>query len=244
MQLRRIKIPLLVLVILCAVITSPVAAYQFSMTSSTVYYQASTYPSLPYATEMHNTVSNWLTGTPGWTQTFYHTSGYVDDTDFGTTGMGLNQAELHYHYGHGGNDGTHTYLPFLNWPTTSLYHSEVLKKWDATNKWVILDACGVLTDTDWGGALKYSHGLLGFTSNKTPSTDLPDRFLRNTIDNDYTISYSWQRATQATYDPPVTARVIFDTNDQLQNDHLSGQGSVAANEAVDDNTIYVSTWAC
>ena len=116
---------------------------------------------------------------------------------------------------------------------------------DATNKWIILDACNVLTDTDWGSALKYSHGLLGFTSDKTPSTDLPDRFLRNTIDNDYTISYSWQRATQDTYQGSgYGARVIFDTPDQLNNDHLSGQGTVASNELVDDNTVYVSSWMC
>jgi len=244
MQLRTLGISIMILAIVCIIFSPPVSAYQFSMTSSTVYLDAATYPSLPYITDMHNTIYNWLTGSPGWTERFYETSYYVDDTDFGTTGQGLNQDELHYHYGHGGNDGSHNYLPFQNWPTTSLYHSEVYKKWDAVSKWVILDACSVLADTDWGAALKYSHGLLGFTSEKTPSTDLPDRFLRNAIDNDYTISYSWQHATQDTYDSSVTARVIFDTNDQLQNDHLSGQGTVAANEASDDNTVYVSTWTC
>ncbi|HNX18085.1 MAG TPA: hypothetical protein PKM50_07140 [Methanoregula sp.] len=50
--------------------------------------------------------------------------------------------------------------------------------------------------------------------------------------------------TQDTYNSSVTAREIFDTNDQLQNDHLSDHGSVAAKEAVDDNTVYISTWAC
>lgn len=239
----RISAFLLALITLSAM-TFHVSAYQFSVTTSTVYLDAATYPSLPYGSQIHTTINNWLTGTPAWTERFYDTSARVDDTDFGTTGQGLNQAELHYHYGHGGDDGSHTYLPFQRWPSTSLYHSEVYKKWDAANKWVIFDACSMLTDTDWGAALKYSHGILGFTTEKTPSTDLPDRFLRNTIDNDYTIAYSWQRATQDTYGSDVSARVIFDTGNQLLYDHLSGQGTVAANEKTDDNTVYVSSWVC
>jgi hypothetical protein len=242
-QRRKTGIFVLALIVLCAIVL-PATAYQFSVTSSTVYLDPATYPILPYGTQIHDTISNWLTGSPGWTERFYHTSYYVEDNDFGATGQGLNQAELHYHYGHGGNDGTHSYLPFQNWPSTSLYHSEVYKKWDDASKWVIFDACSVLTDTDWGAALKYSHGILGFTSEKTPSTDLPYRFLRNTIDYDYTIAYGWKQATEDVYTSSVSARVIFDTNDQLQNDHLSGQGTVAANELFDDNTVYVSTWTC
>lgn len=37
-------------------------------------------------------------------------------------------------------------------------------------------------------------------------------------------------------------RVIFDTNDQLVNDHLPGQGTVAGSELIDDDTIYWNEW--
>jgi len=244
MQIRKTGITIVAMTIVCAVFCLPVSAYEYSMTSVTAYNDGATYPMLPYRSEMRSTLSTWLTGTPGWTERFYESNGWVDDTDFGTTGQGLNLAELHYHYGHGGNDGSHSYLPYVYWPTTSLYPSEVFKKWDSVNKWVIMDACSLLSDLDWGSALKYSHGILGFTTEKTPSTDLPYRFLQNTIDNDHTIAYAWQRATQDTYGSTVTARVIFDTDDQLDNDHLSGQGTVAANEYPDDNVKYISTWTC
>ncbi|MDP2795943.1 MAG: hypothetical protein Q8N94_00345 [Methanoregula sp.] len=85
---------------------------------------------------------------------------------------------------------------------------------------------------------------MGFSTEKTVSTDLPSRFFQNLIDNDYTLAYSWQRATQDTYGADVTARVVFDTHNQLWYDHLSGQGTVQPNENPDDNTIYYDSWSC
>ena len=39
----------------------------------------------------------------------------------------------------------------------------------------------------------------------------------------------------------VTARVIFGTDDQIQNDHRSSQGSVASNGFLDDYTVNLRT---
>ena len=219
------------------------------MTSVTIYTNASVYPSLPYREEMHSTIQNWLTGTPGWSEQFYASNTEVEDTDFGTQDsgyIGLDDAVLHYHYGHGGiDDNEHTYLPYTYWPNDRLTHDEVNKKWDTTNKWVVMDACHLLSDPDWEKPLKYSHGILGFITEKAPSVDLPNRFLQNCIDNDYTISYAWQRATEVTYlNSGYVAGVRFDTMSQLTGDHLPGQGTVMVDEYPDDDYTYSSTWTC
>ncbi|OPY36104.1 MAG: PKD domain protein [Methanoregula sp. PtaU1.Bin051] len=221
----------------------------YSMTSVTLYTNASYYPSLPNGQAMHDTIQNWLTGTPGWSESFYQENTEVEDTDFGTQNsgyQGLDETVLHYHYGHGGiGENGETYLPYTYWPSGNLTRDEVYKKWDLTNKWVVFDACNVLSNLQWGGALKYSHGILGFYTEKTPSVDLPDRFLQNCIDNDYTIAYAWRDATEKTYyGSGIVARVIFDTDEQLNNDHLAGQGMIAADEYPDDDTVYWSEWTC
>lgn len=43
-------------------------------------------------------------------------------------------------------------------------------------------------------------------------------------------------------DDGTLVRVVFDTNDQLQNDHLPGHGTVAGSETLDDDTIYYDYW--
>ena len=241
---RNTGILLLALVTLCAIVM-PVSAYQFSMTNVENY---NTLTSLyPYGTNSHAYVYNWLTGTPGWTQRFYDTDANVDDTDFATNGGALNDADLHYHFGHGDYANQIGIVQYSNWPTGSLTSSEVYKKWGTSlisaNKWVVLDTCWSLLDNQWGGALKFSHGILGFGSIKNANANLPSSFLQNCIDNDYTIAYSWQRATQTVLAGDNTlTRVIFDTQDQLNNDHLPGQGTVASSELIDDNTIYVAEW--
>ncbi len=226
----------------------PVVRPSYSMTSVTIYTNASTFPSLPYRSEMHNAIRNRLTGSPGWSELFFQEETAVDDSDFGTQNSvyhGLDEADLHYHYGHGGisQEGS-TYLPYTYWPNGDLNRNDVNKKWDLINRWVVFDACSVLTDLQWGQALRYSHGILGFSTQKTPTVDLPDRFLQNCIDNDYTIAYSWRRATEDIFSSDVTARVIFDTQDQMNNDHLTGQGTVAANEFPDDDVVYWAEWTC
>lgn len=246
MKLPMIKITLGLLVAVCMT-SMPVTAYQYSMTSVYVYDNPPPGSSLPYANEIHTTVRNWLTGAPGWTERFYEFNPYVEDTDFGSQNsgyQGLDEADLHYHFGHGININGESHVKYKDYPNSDLVRGDVYKKWDLTNKWVIFDACEVLANLQWGGALKYSHGILGFSTEKTPSPALPDNFLRYSIDNDYTLGASWKHATQDIYPSGVTARVVFDTQDQLQNDHLSGQGYVAPNENPDDDVIYYDEWTC
>jgi hypothetical protein len=123
----------------------------------------------------------------------------------------------------------------------------VYKKWGTSPtsaiKWVVLQSCWVLRDLQWGGALKYSHGILGFGGIVRSDPDLASYFFKNCINNDYTIAFSWQRATQDVFEDEGTlVRVIFDTNDQVNNDHLPGHGTVAASETTDDDTIYWDEW--
>ena len=84
-----------------------------------------------------------------------------------------------------------------------------MKNWELNNEWVMLHSCKVLEEDDigrWGGALVYSHMILGFA----------------------TITYA---------DPALP-----DTEDQLWNDHLWGQGIVASDEYPDDNIVYYVMW--
>jgi len=245
MKLRILVITGLILVLL-TVITIPVSAYEYSMTSVSVYNNPPPGSALPYANEIHNNVQSWLTGA-GWTQRFYEFNPYVEDTDFGSQNsgyQGLDEADLHYHFGHGINVNGETRVEYQDYPNSYLERGEVYKKWDLTNKWVVLDACEVLANLQWGSALKTSHGILGFSTEKTPDPNLPDRFFRELITYDDTIGYSWKRATLDTYGGSVTARVVFDTQNQLLYDHLSGQGTVQPNENPDDNTIYYDEWTC
>lgn len=244
-MIRKLVSVIVLATVLMSTLAPPVAAYQYSMTNVEWYDTLSDL--FPWGRNICTVVSNWLGGSAGWSQQFYDQDGNVNDLDFGSQDsgyQGLDGAELHYHFGHGDLISGETYVAYSNYPTSSLTRGDVYKKWDATNKWVIFDACYILANLQWGAALEYSHGILGFTTEKTVSTDLPSRFFQNVIDNDYTIAYSWQRATQDTYGSDVTARVIFDTQNQLSNDHLSGQGTVEPNENPDDNTIYYDSWSC
>jgi hypothetical protein len=218
---------------------------KFSMTN--VEWYDTSDDLFPWGSNVCNVVSNWMIGSAGWSQRFYDRDGDVNDLDFGSQNsgyQGLDEGQFHYHFGHGDLLSGETYVDYSNYPTSSLTRGDVYKKWDETNKWVVFDACYVLANLQWGGTLKYSHGILGFSTEKTVSTDLPDQFLRNCIYYDYTIGYSWKRATQDIYDPDATARVIFDTESQLLNDHISGQGYVAPNENPDDDTVYYDSWSC
>jgi len=239
---KRISV-LLCLAILC-VFMFPVSAYQFSMTNVENYdSQTDLYPD---GTSSHAYVYNWLTG-QGWSQAFYHVDTSVDDTDFATSGGGLNNADFHYHYGHGDWISSVGYLDYSNYPTSSLVRTEVYKKWGTSlisaNKWVVLDSCWALLDLQWGGALKHSHGILGFASLKYSDPTLTNTFLDNCITYDYSLYTSWRSATQSVlFEDGTQVRVVFDTEDQLQNDHLPGHGTVASSEILDDDTIYYDYW--
>jgi len=243
MNRLKIFIGLLILVGICMVVP-PVSAYQFSMT--TVENYDSLVDLYPDGTISSTYVYNWLTG-QGWTQKFHQMDASVDDTDFATNGGALNDADLHYHFGHGDWISGTTHVQYSNWPTSSLVRTEVYKKWGTSlisaNKWVVLDACWVLYDLQWGSALKHSHGILGFGSAKNVNSYLSSSFLQNCINNDYTIVLSWQMATQTVLaGNNHLVRVIFDTQDQLWNDHLPGHGTVSGSELLDDDTEYYAEW--
>ncbi|PKL57745.1 MAG: hypothetical protein CVV34_05910, partial [Methanomicrobiales archaeon HGW-Methanomicrobiales-5] len=96
---------------------------------------------------------NWLGGSAGWSQRFYDQDGNVNDLDFGSQDsgyQGLDEAELHYHFGHGDLVSGETYVAYSNYPSSSLARGDVYKKWDATNKWVIFDACYALLKSPVG----------------------------------------------------------------------------------------------
>ncbi|OPY38763.1 MAG: PKD domain protein [Methanoregula sp. PtaU1.Bin051] len=192
----------------------------------------------------------------GWQREFLKTNSSVAKEDFGTSQsgwQGLDEATLHYHFGHGMNHIQQSWplIPdsgiFLyHWPDQMDYLSplDVSGKWDKTNKWVILDACEVLSDPTWGDAMVTSHGILGFESEKYANPLLPKRFFQNVIGEDQTVYNAWMDATTKLYDTDTIAAVRFDNKYQLDNDHLSGHGEVAPDEYPnDDETIYDS-WQC
>jgi len=105
-----------------------------------------------------------------------------------------------------------------------------------------MDACWVLQDDQWGGALKYSHGILGFATDKNVNANLPNIFLQDCMAN-YPIATSWELATKyVLHGNNHLVKVIFDTQNQLSNDHLPGHGTVEAMEMPDDNTVYTAEW--
>jgi hypothetical protein len=243
MKSHRKTVVLLGLAIMCMFML-PVSAYQFSMTNVENYdSQTDLYPD---GTNSHAYLYNWLTG-QGWSQAFYDIDANVDDTDFATSGGGLNNADLHYHYGHGDWISRVGYLDYSNYPTSSLIRTEVYKKWGTSlisaNKWVVLDSCWALLDLQWSGALRHSHGILGFGNIKYSDPALTNSFLNNCITYNYSLYTAWQSSTQSVlFQDGTLVRVIFDTEDQLNNDHLPGHGTVAASEIIDDDTAYYDYW--
>ncbi len=247
-QSCRIYLAIFVILIFALVVPAPSSAYSYSI-SYVEDYDLQQMDMIGWGTAVRDVVQSRLNGA-GWSQSFCAADGNVDETDFGSQNsgyQGLDGAYLHYHFGHGCNAGVGTEIQLAHWQLLqhdAVVRDEVYKKWDSTNKWVIVDACHVLEDEQWGGALKYSHGILGFASSKMTSTELPDRFFLYVIDYDYTIAYAWKLASQSCYDSNCVGAVIFDTQGQLDDDHLSGQGYVSPNEYPDDDCVYVSTWQC
>lgn len=230
--------------ILLSALSVPVSAYQYSITNVEQYDHSEDL--YPFGTGVSHAVKNRLNNAE-WSQKFYEVDWNVNEYDLGYSQsgyQGLDEAEFHNHFGHGINLLGETHIEFSNYPFGDFDRGEVYKKWDYTDKWVVIDACHILANLQWGGALEYSHGILGFSTLEAAYVELPDRFLRNCIDYDHTIGYAWQQATQEVFGSDVTARVIFDTQTQLLNDHLSGQGYVAPNENPDDDAIYYDSWAC
>ncbi len=203
----------------------------------------------PYGTQVADKVKYWLGTKAGWSEEFYHTNESVTKEDFGTSNtgyQGLDSADFHYHFGHGlSGIYNNTSLRLLPLESTGKAASgDVYKKWDSDNEWALLDCCYVLSDPSWGNALKYSHMILGFTTVEYPDTDLPEYFFYFAVDQDWTILDAYQMATIITFGDDVNAAVRADTEEQLYNDHLWGQGYVAGDEYPDDDITYFYEWNC
>jgi PKD repeat protein len=195
-------------------------------------------------------VSSILNST-GWSQQFYHKDFYVTEEDLGSTGNGLTNSVLHYHFGHGNESkGIALVKPDLlgNYPLKPIDYlnsSQVYKKWGNQNKWIIIDSCQVLSDPSWGDALVTSHGILGFASTKTPNSQLPVRFFHYAMDEDRTVENAWRTATLETYAGTDTiAAYRIDTAYQVVHDHLPGHGEVAPDENPDDGSSEYDQWNC
>jgi len=231
--------------------------YTYSMTNMEFYRQTHenlAVPAVNYypGTGIYSNISRLL-DREGWQLAFYHNDTTVVKEDFGTLGGGLNNATFHYHFGHGNysqalifyeyqfeTDGT-TPKPEQPYLKYSIHYSELDKK----NKWVLIDACSVLENENWGRALKTSHGILGFASTKKPSQDLPNLFFKYALEENKTIFKAYQNATYGSFTKNVTAAVIFDNQYQLEHDHFPGHGEVAPDENPDDDyVIYPEPWNC
>jgi hypothetical protein len=111
---------------LMSAITIPVSAYQYSMTNVEWYDTISDL--FPWGRDVCNVVSNWMGGSAGWSQRFYDRDGNVNDLDFGSQNsgyQGLDEAEFHYHFGHGDLVSGETYVDYSNYPTSSLTRGDV-----------------------------------------------------------------------------------------------------------------------
>jgi hypothetical protein len=192
----------------------------------------------------------------GWQSTFYHNDTAVVKEDFGTLGGGLNNATFHYHFGHGNYSQALTFYeyrfetdgtipkpdqPYLKY---SIHYSELDKKWGNKNKWVLIDACSVLENENWGQALNTSHGILGFASTKNPSQNLPNSFFKYALVENRTVLQSYKQATFDSFTQNVTAAAIFDNVYQRDHDHFPGHGEVAPDENPDDNYVTYEHWPC
>jgi hypothetical protein len=247
--MTKIQKILLIIILLLLILSVPAMAYKFSITNVENYEELEDLS--PWGTLVANNVKYWLGTQAGWTKVFEKKDTFVLQYHFDVTGTplyytNLDKVDFHYHFGHGSYITDHTEIDLTHSPnpTSIVKASQVNKRWDILNKWVFLDACRILSDPQWGSALKYSHGILGFSTTKLTSVDCPDRFFSYSINSDYPISTAFQRATQESFDSSVTAVIFADTLDQAQNDHLPGQGYVSPNENPDDGYFYSTDWVC
>jgi PKD repeat protein len=154
----------------------------------------------------------------------------VTREDFGTNAPStqglLNSVTLHYHMGHGNVEGGPIpRLVLYNNQEFYVYGNEVQGKWNSDNKWVIMDACLIMSTDDWSKAMTSTHGIMGY-STEVPADMVKTRtfageFFRNS--NDLTVYQAFRKATKTAYkNDPVQARAIFRSQDQANNDFLPG----------------------
>jgi len=242
---KRIVGILAILLLLCTVV--PVMAAEYSVTTIEHYQFMNDLD--PYGSLCYEKVEYWLHDYDGWTEEFHETERDVEDSDFGCSNsgyQGLDEADFHYHFGHGVDEIWSTVICLWDYPFYGVVTPlEVSEKWDKDNEWVLLHSCKVLKDVSyWGDALKYSHMLLGFKTTTYADEDLPDNVLRRAVQYDYTVINAYYYGTKQTYGSDVQATAIADTLDQWYNDHLHGHGTVASDEYPDDDVVYYATWSC
>jgi hypothetical protein len=237
------------------------AAYEYSITNVENYlYSVVPQPckvkDLYYGTAESNKVKFWLGNKLGWVERFYHKDANVKKEDFGTSNSGyegLDEADFHFHFGHGYKFPTGTWLALWDYsfcynPGAVVSPSDIEEKWDWDNEWVFLHSCNVLSEPErWGKALKYSHMIFGFSTTTYESTQLIDEFFKAAIDWDWDLYWAYYHATTEAYkgyESKVKAVIVADNSKQLYNDHLWGQGYVAPDEYPDDSNIVYREWTC
>jgi len=172
----------------------------------------------------------------------------------------LNHATLHWHVGHGGDDG-HLWLR----ENGDLFPSDVAGKWGFQNKWVVLDSCSALKNDNWKYALNGTHGILGFTTISYVRPSFAEKFFNYAIEERLSIYQAFRLATLEEYkdvtvpisldkngNPDemgprenVSARVIFANKNQAINDHLPGIGPGIQSDNLPYDDFYMpDPWSC
>jgi PKD repeat protein len=180
-----------------------------------------------------------------WQNIFWKKESEVTKYDFGTQGGGLNGAIFHFHVGHGARDliGSATSMDIGNWQF--LHSSDVERKWGNKNKWVFLYSCEVLSDPSWAKALDTTHGIFGFNTTVPADLNVPASFLTHASSSTpEPLVGAFYNATGPVFDKNVTAKVIFGTMEQYDNDHLSGFGYIAPDRNPGDYSYYKKEWKC
>jgi len=183
-----------------------------------------------------------------WQEKFVHDDYNVTKADLGTQDsgyQGLDEATIHYHFGHGnGNESSHPFITLSNGDIVN--DQDVAGKWNDKNKWVILHACEVLNTTEWGQAMVTSHGILGFETEITTGLDemkFAHAFFWNATYGNQTVYQSFYRATRDAYKRSgYKARVIFHNKDQADHDYLPSVENGVAPDGKPDDVPYVEQW--
>ena len=228
---------------------------EYSVTTIEDYSDSSCLNDLVDGQDAYNALKNILRDgdDTGWTERFHKVDDSVDKPHFGTSNngyQGLDEADFHYHLGHGSpwliNPRRLCLHDWEPWNDAEVMAQDVADKWDEDNEWVLLHSCRILEDhNDWEHALTYSHALMGFESHSYSDATLINNFMANAVGNDaMTVYDAYRAATEDTFGSDVTAAVIFDTDEQKDNDHLWGEGVVMPDECLDDDYYRYVSWNC
>lgn len=176
----------------------------------------------------------------GWTQVFWDNDTDVTKQDFGTDGGGLDNAALHFHFGHGDAEWFGFGSSFIVLTNNStIVSTDVKGKWGYKNKWVFLDSCEILRDDSWGSAFNGTHGIFGFASQQKSGPLLIDEFYvyATSPQYKYPLSKAFLNASKDAVHDGAIAKIIFKNYEQMETDHLPGYGPIAPDDF--SNTIGV-----